>query len=377
MNVIVNAKVSQECELNPPVPASGIPAQRKICVASLYFNPSHASHLAAYGRAFAEIGCKVEYLLHVGYKSFGELHSVAPVTYYGEMTQEWLGAFTHVFAYNAAVPNPSFARAMKRKGCKIIYVYHEPSLPLAQVWGRLGVGTIARLAISRIFSKRMLQRSDVVVLPSAEAWRNYQARDGKHNARAIEMPLIFDDRSKDYEGLPRTTFSYIGTMSHAHGFDQFFSFMKYALRGRLGIHFLIASRHNVPDDEILEEHKESITLRCGRPLTEREINDCYARSVCVWNLYRFSTQSGVMANAFMCGSPVIASRTGAFLEFVRDGYNGKFADAENHSEIALAYSEIANNLDRYSRNSRQAFLDNFYYRSHLQLLTKILRMAEA
>lgn len=79
-----------------------------------------------------------------------------------------------------------------------------------------------------------------------------------------------------------------------------------------------------------------------------------------------------MANAFMCGTPVIASRTGAFADFVIDGYNGEFADATNFERIAAAYQEIADSFQRYSNNSRQTFLENFYYKSQLLKINQIL-----
>lgn len=346
--------------------------KKKVCIASLSFNPSHVAHLVAFGKAFAEIGVDVGYMLHSGYKSFGSFPDIASLSYLGKAEPELLESFTHVLVYNPAVHNPGFTRAMKRRGCKVIYVYHEPSASIAGTWRRLGVRTTARLLISRFFSRRTLQNSDLIVLPSAEAWRNYQKADRRFNGCFLQMPLLFDDAFGALRQPARTTFSYIGTISHAHAFDQFLDFMKYALRENLGIRFLIASRHKVPEHEVIEQHKDSITLRCGRPLTEIEMNECYAQSLCVWNLYRFSTQSGVMANAFMCGAPVIASRTGAFLEFVKDGYNGKFANAADHREIAANFFEIAGAVGCYSKNCRQSFAENFHYRSQLGMLERIL-----
>jgi glycosyltransferase involved in cell wall biosynthesis len=351
--------------------------RRKICIASLLFNPSHASHLVAFARAFAEVGSEVGYVLHPGYKSMRDFAGIAPVSYYGSVPSQELNSFTDVLVYNSAIPNPAFARKMKRNGCSIMYVYHEPSISVRKAWGRSGLDSIARLGISRMFSRLMLLTSDLVILPSRQALQNYLLRDSRYNGRTLEVPLIFDDGYGSVDRRERTTFSYIGTISRAHGFDQFFAFMKYALRENLGIRFLIASRHNIPEDEILDQYAANITVRCGRPLTNGEINECYAQSRCVWNLYRLSTQSGVMANAFMCGAPVIASRTGAFTQFVKDGYNGKFADAMNHAEIAAAYYEIAAAMERYSKNSRQTFVDNFYYKSQLGRIEAMLALSHS
>lgn len=348
--------------------------RKKICVASLFYNPSFVSQLAGFARAFIELGNDVEFLLHPGYKSFPELAQIASISYYRGVSPDVLDSFTHVLVYNSAISNPLFAHGMRRRGCGIAYVYHEPSISIARAWKGSGMKSLARLALSRVFSRLMLLSSDVVLLPSRNAWQNYQHRERAYNDCVLEVPLVFDDGFEGLERMKRTTFSYIGTISRAHGFDHFLAFMKYALKNGLGIHFLIASRHNIPEDAVFRQYSTSITLRCGRPLSSDDINECYARSQCVWNLYRLSTQSGVMANAFMCGAPVIASRTGAFMEFVRDGYNGKFAEAVNHAQIAAAYFEIASAMESYSRNCRQTFVDTFHYRSQLTRLQNILTL---
>src|SRR6185437_9066286 len=145
--------------------------KKKVCIASLSFNPSHVAHLAAFGKAFAEIGVDVGYMLHSKYKSwFGSFPDIASLAYLDETKPELLEHFTHVLVYNSAVHNPGFTRAMKRRNCKVVYVYHEPSASIAKTWRRLGVRTTARLLVSRFFSRRTLQNSDLIVLPSAEAW---------------------------------------------------------------------------------------------------------------------------------------------------------------------------------------------------------------
>ena len=267
------------------------------------------------------------------------------------------------------------AKKMKRNGTKIAYVYHEPSVPWVKVWGKLTVSNIARLAVSRVFTHRTLGHADLVILPSKEAWCSYGNGEIKYNKNVMQIPLVFDDGYLQIDRQQRVKFSYVGTISRAHAFDQFTAFMNYALERELGIEFLIASRHEVPDDAIPGQYRSSVELRCGRALTSKEINECYAQSICVWNVYRHSTQSGVMANAFMCGAPVIASRKGAFLDFVQDGYNGKFADEGDFAQIAGAFEEIARRVELFSENSRETFLRNFHYKAQLPRIETILALS--
>jgi len=74
----------------------------------------------------------------------------------------------------------------------------------------------------------------------------------------------------------------------------------------------------------------------------------------------------------MFGTPVLATDTGAFSEFVKDGFNGKFVAAEEPAAIYSAYLEITNCFQTYSRNARDTFLSTFYYVSQLERLQQVL-----
>lgn len=346
----------------------------RVCVTSLGYNPSHLAHIVAYGKAFREAGADVCFCVHAGYGHNADLLAVAPVMTHDTPDRKLLDSCTHALIYNAAVGNPAFAWRMRQSGAKVAYVYHEPWVSLARLWGEVSITSLARLMVSRLITLVLLRLCHLVVLPSAEAAKNYRARDARINPSYLEMSLIFDDNYYLAASCERRTFSYIGTISHAHAFDQFVEFMRYALQRNLGIRFLIASRHTFSDQELLARYSDQITVRCGKPLTNEEIIQSYAQSVCIWNLYRLSTQSGVMANAFMCGTPVIANRTGAFNDFVREGYNGRFATPEDPDEIAQAYASIATSLDSYVANCRESFLNNFFYRAQMNTIRQILNI---
>lgn len=348
----------------------------RVCIASLGYNLSHLAHLVAYGKAFREAGADVCFCVHANYGHSADMLAVAPVMTHDQEDRKMLDSCTHVLIYNAAISNPVFAWRMRRTGAKVAYVYHEPWVSMARLWGEVGLASLARLIVSRFFTLALLRLCHLVVLPSAEAAKNYRARDSKINPNFLEMSLIFDDNFHMAAPCQRTTFSYIGTISHAHAFDQFVEFMRYALERNLGIRFLIASRHTFSDQELLARYSDQITVRCGKLLSNEEMIQSYAQSICVWNLYRLSTQSGVMANSFMCGTPVIANRTGAFNDLIREGYNGLFAAPENPYEIFGAYCSIAASLDSYVTNCRESFLNNFFYRAQMDKIRQILRVTD-
>jgi glycosyltransferase involved in cell wall biosynthesis len=57
--------------------------------------------------------------------------------------------------------------------------------------------------------------------------------------------------------------------------------------------------------------------------------------------YRDATQSGVLANAFAAGVPVIASRVGGLADVVADGGNGLLVPAGNAQDLASAMARLA------------------------------------
>jgi glycosyltransferase involved in cell wall biosynthesis len=111
----------------------------------------------------------------------------------------------------------------------------------------------------------------------------------------------------------------------------------------------------------------------GRGLSNDEINLHYLDCFCVWAVYRRSTQSGVMANAFMAGSPVIATRVGSFPEYVVPGVNGEFVDSVGDFGAMLRQAEkMRQDVPAYSEGSRKTFLNTFYYGANRKKITELL-----
>jgi len=125
-------------------------------------------------------------------------------------------------------------------------------------------------------------------------------------------------------------------------------------------------------DPMISRHRARVETCCGRPLQTEEINRCYSESLCVWNVYRRSTQSGVLPKALMFGTPVLISQTGSFAEFVEDGVHGRFVSAQDHTAIRYAIDDIRERIAEYACNCRAKFTGTFFYRSKLADLERLL-----
>ena len=110
----------------------------------------------------------------------------------------------------------------------------------------------------------------------------------------------------------------------------------------------------------------------GRPLTEKEMCDAYRRSCAVWNGYRRSTQSGVLPNSYMQGTPVMATHLPSFDEFVIPGVNGAFIDSMRYEDIIKAIDEIAVYGEKIYIGCREYFMKHFYYGAQIDSFKEII-----
>jgi glycosyltransferase involved in cell wall biosynthesis len=343
---------------------------QKVCIVSLHFSPAHISHLVAYGKTFAALGYDVDFVLHQDYMQFDEFldcHSAIVAE-----TPEWEAAqkYAHAIIYNAARTNHISAAKLRRQNCKVWYVYHEPWEPLSTYLHTESVLVMAKLVGAHYLSVKMLRSANGVLLPSAYAVESYKRGDIRYNPNFRELPLIFSDEYSDLPCEERRFFSYIGNITKAHGFAEFIEFVRFSIERSLNLRFLIASKRSLPrevaDDKLIAKALDRVVIRCGRPLSNYEINQCYARSICVWNLYRRSTQSGVFARAMMSGTPVLASQAGSFREFITDGCEGRLLPDAEPEGVLRAYEDINSNLSRYIVHARKRFVQTFDYNSQLE-----------
>ncbi|HZP03255.1 MAG TPA: glycosyltransferase family 4 protein [Terracidiphilus sp.] len=349
----------------------------RIGIVSLRFNPAFVQHQIAFIKLIKEMGHEPVCILDGSYEKFPEIRELSSVI----NPRCDLGSLnlTHAIFLNASPVNRKAASAMKENGAKIFYVLHEPRQPVLKFLWAEGPRVGVKGLLAHCTSVPLIKLADVVLLASHFAISAYDGSDRKHNENRAYFPLIFDDESQpDITSLlpAKRYLGFIGGLCRAHGFDRFFQFMREELQKGSDLKFLIASRHPLPaeirNDDIVRNNKNKLSLRCGRPLSNSEMNRAYAECFCIWNVYRRSTQSGVLPKAFMFGTPVLASTVGSFPEFVEDGSNGRFVKGQGHQGIAEALREMRTNLGRYATSCRKTFREQFFYQSSLKRFEDLL-----
>lgn len=342
----------------------------KALIISLNFHPGHVSHMVASYKQCEELGYKSTYFVDPGFDNYlphnsrmllNDRHS-CPITDLA------------IFLFPSQKNLPLIWK-MKRKGVKVVYIFHEPLSPMSD-YRKAGFSYkyLAKLWVINRISQLTVEWSNLILLPSRKAVDFYEKNPLYKNRNYHYLPLMYDDeRRKRHELLPRIYFSYIGTIAADHSFVEFVNFAEWAIRENKmpEIRFLIATKSSFTVPDILKD-SQRITILQGRPLTDEEINAYYASTIVVWNAYARTTQSGVLAKSFMFGTPAIVLRKNCN-EFAHDGIEIKaIKDNTNKDEIAAAVEEVQKHFLSYSLNCRKRFMKSFYYRQYNEQFRELI-----
>lgn len=346
---------------------------KKALVVSQNFNPGHASHLMASYKQLAEIGYEPIYFVDPQFKDFLPADS-------NMITAENKNIPTVEVAMILfpSLKNPGLIRKLSRKGTKIIYLFHEPLTALKE-YKKAGFSWpyLAKLMVIDWINAYTVRKSGAIILPSRKAVQYYNANRKYKNSFTCCLPLMFDDeREARQENIAREYISYIGTVAADHSFDEFVNFVKEALKNDWfpDKKFMIATKSEFEVPAELMGHKRVKIIK-GKPLSNSEINDAYASSALIWNAYTRTTQSGVMVKAFMFGTPALVLKNN-LNEFMEPGKTVEvLGDNNNKREIKEAVEKILSNFEEYSRNCRQFFLNNFYYRKYNDKIKELIDLA--
>ncbi len=331
-------------------------------VISLNFHPGHVSHMVASYRQMEELGYESIYCVADGFVNY--LPKDSRICVYGKNVLPKISVAIFVFP---SQKNLLLIRKLKKQGTKIVYIFHEPLAPM-NVYRKAGFSYkyLAKLWIINRISSLTVKWSDLILLPSNKAVEYYKSNPLYKNENYHYLPLLYDDeRTPELANIERKYFSYIGTVAADHSFTEYLEFVKWAVKENKlpQIKFLIATKSDfdVPQ-ELLDSPR--VSIQKGRPLSDEEINECYASTYVVWNAYARTTQSGVLAKSFMFGTPAIVLRKN-LSEFTEEGkevvtidYNTSF------EEVEAAAMKVWSDFDHYSDAARKRFEETFYYKKY-------------
>lgn len=348
--------------------------KKKVLVISLNFRVAHISHLIANYKQMQELGYDVTCLVHP------EALAYMPKNIKCITDTKGLGEFDYSIFWFPSMKNISKMVSLRLiHKSKIIYVYHEPIESFKEYVeaGNSKLDTI-KILMKYSFALSFLKLSDMIILPSQKAIQLYEKGIAKKfNSNYEYLPLLYcDETTEETKKQKRKYISYIGGICNDHGFDEYVDFIMTAYKEKEfhNIKFLIATRNTFKMNEILTLMQKERVLEVvqGKPMSNDEINSYYASSFLVWNAYNRTTQSGVLAKAFMFGTPAIVLRNN-LSEFVEDGREVvAIDDNRDYKQLAAASHVLIDDNMRFSQNARENFERNYLYSSHNEEMAVII-----
>ena len=344
---------------------------KTILIAALNFRVQQLPHLLANYNLCKELGMRPILLINKRCVDFVKGYEVEYIT---ELKSD-ISYHYAIFWFPAIKNILLFFKLKIKNNTKLLYVFHEPFESFKTY---LNSGNTFKWTffffLKYLVNLFIIIWPNVIILPSQKAIYNYKKSLAIFfNKNFVYMPLLYDDFYKVTDKKKRIYISYIGNVCKDHAFDEYVDYIWWLYKNDLRksyYKFLIATRKVLPNDERIKKLKDLglLDVKEGTFMT-----DYYSHSLVVWNAYNRSTQSGVLANAFMNATPAIIMKRN-LSEFVKDGDNVKvIEDNKDPVIINSAIEDIIMNFEHYSDCARLSFIQNFYYKSQLSLFSEIIK----
>lgn len=345
----------------------------KIVISSRHFNPAYIGHMKAWYNLCVMCNYSVKLFFAIEYEAYFKDENYRYCT-----TIEDVESFSPDCAVvqNIGIENIELFKWCKKNKCYLFYILHEPYVGIKEMMKE--GDKVPKHFAAHFLNLWLCKKADKVIICSKYASNNCKKYMRSIFKKTVVVPLLFMNDYDDNENVERKYFSMVGTYAISHGSDVFLEFIKKTYMNGLKMYFQIATRSditNILSDPVYKQMESEglLLVQQGRPLTEREICNAYRRSYVVWNGYRRSTQSGVLPNSYMQGTPVIATHLLSFEEFVKPGVTGVFINSFEYDDIHFAVSKIMNSEEYLNKNCRDFFMSNFYYASQVNTFCEIMK----
>lgn len=286
--------------------------------------------------------------------------------------------FDIVFFMSPAIENYQMIRQLKiNKVIKIGYIFHEP-LDHPSHWFINGIKNGIKSLTGGLFQCMCISKVNFILLPSSKAYALYHERwiYKKLCKTYHRFPLMFEDESVSFPKVSKEYFSYIGTVTNDHGFTEFLMLAKAIIQNNLlpEVKILIATKSDLADynEEIKQlEKSDRVVISSGKIMSNEEINNFYNQSFLIWNGYNRSTQSGVLAKAYMFGTPVIYNKSNES-EFHINEHNSIAVESnQNLPELINSIFKVFEKREEYSASAKKSF-EEFYHYTNFRALFNTL-----
>lgn len=188
------------------------------------------------------------------------------------------------------------------------------------------------LDLVRFFYKRMARSILFYSSYSTGVYKKYNKHQHSKFNQLRLQPYSFISQFKQIPFPADRYILFFGQLSYYKGIDLLLEAIPKVLNTYPNEHFVIAGKSSGFnfDKKLLEQYAHHITF-IEDYLSIEQLSHLIHSSKFVVCPYREATQSGVLMTAFAMGKTVLATKIGAFPEYIADGINGMLTNAEPQS----------------------------------------------
>lgn len=235
-------------------------------------------------------------------------------------------------------------------GQKIVFSIHDGQLHSGEKNWKDRLARFLFLRLSRkkafVFYSRFTQN---------QFFKNFGLTSAKTQTLTIDR-YTFWSKLKVRSSLPKGYILFFGRISVYKGVPALLDAMPKVWEKFPQNHLVIAGKGNVQEvtNHALIMNRDSRVRFINRYIPNDELANLIGNSAMTICPYKEASQSGVLWTSFGLCKPVVATRVGAFAEFIKPGFNGILADDASAESIADAIIDCLseNKFLDFERNLR-------------------------
>ncbi|MHC5861907.1 glycosyltransferase [Nostoc sp.] len=249
---------------------------------------------------------------------------------YESLKKEWrqsLKVIAENGLINCLVMNPHPANAIFLRdyaiyvGGKRFLWLHEPHKTFSEIL-EYGITKGVYYFIALLIAKWSVKNIEQCLLPSKYALKRFKQYYPTMANNCSLLPLMFPKIT--VESKEKLYFSFIGHVNKGKGIEPFLGLVEYCWKQNLKFQFQIISSTLCEPFLSRAKQFERLNLKIinKEAISDIEIAEGIASSFATLCLYTTVTQSAVVANSMMQGTPIIASNAGSLPESIINGKTG-------------------------------------------------------
>ncbi|MBO1057639.1 MAG: glycosyltransferase [Dolichospermum sp. JUN01] len=361
-------------------------------IISLNYSPVYSSHMYALYCAGKELNISIRFLCHNNYLSDLIEKGVNPLDIISYIPQkkgflheffkkEWrqsLNVIAENASINCLIINPHPANAIFLKdyatyvgGRRFLWL-HEPHKTFSELL-QYGVTKGIYFYIALLIARWSVKNIEQCLLPSKYALNRFKKYYPAMANNCSLLPLMFPKVT--VKSKQKLYFSFIGHVNKGKGIEPFLGLVEYSWKHNLKFQFQIISSTLSQPWLSRAKQFEGLNLKIINKdaISDMEISEGIASSFAVLCLYTTVTQSSVVANSMMQGTPVIASKTGSLPEAILNNKTGYLVEdiydyASNFKLLELCIT----NKDAHQKYCLEEFEKNYSIDSVKPYLLQII-----